>query len=89
MILRIACPRYILQSIVKSKLISNIKKCSKKETLLRFQKIRPVSRSHNGNMGELRYSIHNDHISYLVYGWWDFCKHGIILKSLSNENYPP
>jgi hypothetical protein len=37
----------------------------------------------------LRYSIHNDHISYLVYGWWDFCKHGIILKSLSNENYPP
>jgi hypothetical protein len=32
------------------------------------------------------YSIHNDHISYLVYGWWDFCKHGIILKSLLNEN---
>jgi hypothetical protein len=35
----------------------------------------------------LWYSIHNDHISYLVYGWWDFCKHCIILKSLLNENY--
>jgi hypothetical protein len=42
-----------------------------------------------GLIRALRYSIHNDHISYLVYGWWDFCKDGIILKSLSNENYPP
>jgi hypothetical protein len=37
----------------------------------------------------LRYSIHNDHISYLVNGWWYDCKYGIVLKSLLNENYPP
>jgi hypothetical protein len=24
--------------------------------------------------------MYNDHISYLVNGWWDFYKHGIILK---------
>jgi hypothetical protein len=33
--------------------------------------------------------MYNDHISHLVNGWWDFGKHGIILKNLSNENNPP
>jgi hypothetical protein len=37
----------------------------------------------------LRYSMYNDHISYLVNGWWDFYKHGIILKDISNKNNPP
>jgi hypothetical protein len=26
--------------------------------------------------------LYIDHISYLVNGWWDFYKHGIILKCL-------
>jgi hypothetical protein len=37
----------------------------------------------------LRYSMYNNHISYLVNGWWDFHKHGIILKGLSDKNNPP
>jgi hypothetical protein len=37
----------------------------------------------------LRYSMYNDHISYLVNGWRDFYKHDIILKDLSNKNNPP
>jgi hypothetical protein len=40
-------------------------------------------------MAGLRYSMYNDHISYLVNGWWDFYKHDIILKGLSNKNIPP
>jgi hypothetical protein len=28
-------------------------------------------------------------ISYLIKGWWDFCKQGIFLKDLSNENNSP
>jgi hypothetical protein len=33
--------------------------------------------------------MYNDHISYLVNGWWDFYKHGITLKSLSNKDNTP
>jgi hypothetical protein len=40
-------------------------------------------------LGTLRYSMYKDHIPYLINGWWDFYKHGIILKGLSNENNPP
>jgi hypothetical protein len=37
----------------------------------------------------LRYSMNNGQISYLVNGWWDCCKLGIILKGLPNENNSP
>ena len=37
----------------------------------------------------LRYSMTNDQIAYLVNGWWDRCKLGIILKGLPNENNSP
>jgi hypothetical protein len=33
--------------------------------------------------------MYNDHIVYLVNGWWDFGKPDIILKVLSNENSSP
>lgn len=29
-----------------------------------------------------------DNVPWLVNGWWDFCHHGVILKSSSNENNP-
>jgi hypothetical protein len=35
----------------------------------------------------LSYPMYNDHILYLVNGWWDFCD--IILKGLLNKNNPP
>jgi hypothetical protein len=37
----------------------------------------------------LRYPMYNDHIFYLVNGWWNFCELDIILKGLSNKNSPP
>jgi hypothetical protein len=38
---------------------------------------------------KLRYQMYNDHILYLVNGWWNFSEPDIILKCLSNKNNPP
>jgi hypothetical protein len=61
--------------------------------LLRISNPRIFYRIFNGPKKKadttLRYSMYNDHISYLEHGWWDFYKHGIILKGISNKNNKP